>query len=362
MKIKVSKEALSVGLQKVQSVINPKNPMQVLSNVLLRAGDDGLELTATDTDITVRAKVAAEVLEGGAATLPAKRLFGVVRDLAADTAEITVDAENTAKIAAGKSRFTVKGIAAEEFPALPEVGATKSYRLGQGELKGMLKLVSYAAMQDPSRPLLCSVLLNFGEGKVSAVATDSRRLALVEQELEGAEEASLVVPLKAVNELQRTLGDEGEVTIEAGDKLAAFSFGDVLLVTKLLEGKYPNYRQVIPQGTTVRATMERETLQNAVRRTSQLVIDRIAGIRLNFSPNLLEVVAADAEIGEGRETMDIKYDGPEMSISFNPEFLTQPLKALTTDEVYLDMADELSAGTFRSTVNFVYVLMPIRLS
>ena len=171
-----------------------------------------------------------------------------------------------------------------------------------------------------------------------------------------------MVPLKAVGELQRTLGDEGEVTIEAGDKQAAFSFGDVLLVTKLLEGKYPNYRQVIPQGTTVRATMERETLQNAVRRTSQLVIDRIAGIRLNFSPNLLEVVAADAEIGEGRETMDIKYDGPEMSISFNPEFLTQPLKALTTDEVYLDMADELSAGTFRSTVNFVYVLMPIRLS
>lgn len=362
MKFKVSKEALSAGLQKVQSVINPKNPMQVLSNVLLRAGDDGLELTATDTDITVRAKVPAEVSEGGAATLPAKRLFGVIRDLGTDTAEITVDAENTAKIAAGKSRFTVKGIAAEEFPELPEVGASKAYTMDQGELKGMLKLVSYAAMQDPSRPLLCSVLLNFGEGKVSAVATDSRRLALVEQELEGAEAAALVVPLKAVNELQRTLGDEGPVEIRAGEKQASFSFGDVLLVTKLLEGKYPNFRQVIPQGTTVRATMERETLQNAVRRTSQLVIDRIAGIRLNFSPNVLEVVAADAEIGEGRETMDIKYDGPEMSISFNPEFLTQPLKALTTDEVYLDMADELSAGTFRSTVNFVYVLMPIRLS
>lgn len=364
MKIKVNKEAIIDSLQKVQSVINPRNALPVLSNVLFKAEGKKLELTATDMALTVRATLEAEVLEPGATTLPAKRIFGVFRELSVDEAEMEVNDANIAFIHAGSSFFRIHGISEADYPSLPELADAKSFAFEQSAFRNMLRLTSYAASTDPNRALLNGVLLSFKAGKLSVVATDSRRLALVEHELEFPADAAmdLIVPLKTVEELTRTLGDTGALKILATPKQIAFEFDGILIVSKLVEGIYPNFRQVIPQVAGERVAMERETFLTAVRRTSQLVSDAVAGVKLTFTKNRLEILAQAPEIGEARETMDVKYNGPDIAISFNPAFVMDPLKALTTDEVYLDLADDTSPGVMRSTISFVYVLMPIRVS
>ena len=364
MKIKVNKEAIIDCLQKVQAVINPRNALPVLSNVLFKAENGKLELTATDMALTVRATMAAEVAESGSTTLPAKRIFGVFRELSVDEAEMEVNESNIAFIHAASAYFRIHGISEADYPSLPEMADAKTYSLDQAAFRNMLRLTSYAASTDANRPLLNGVLLSFKGGKLSVVATDSRRLALVEHEVEFPADAGmdLIVPLKTVDELIRTLGESGPLKILATPKQIAFEFDRMLIVSKLVEGTYPNFRQVIPQSNGDRVSMERETLLTGVRRTSQLVIDAVSGVKLTFTKNRLEILATAPEIGEARETMDVKYNGPDIGISFNPAFLMDPLKALTTDEVYLDLTDDTSPGVVRSTINFVYVLMPIRVS
>ena len=364
MKIKVNKETIIECLQKVQSVINPRNALPVLSNVLFKAEKGRLELTATDMSLTVRATMEAEVAEPGVTTLPAKRIFGVFRELSVDEAEMEVSDQNIASIQAGSSYFRIHGISEADYPSLPEMEDPKVFAIDQAAFRNMLKLTSYAASVDANRPLLNGVLLSFKSGKLSVVATDSRRLALVEQEVEFPADAGmdLIVPLKTVDELLRTLGESGPLKILATPKQIAFEFDGVLIVSKLVEGTYPNFRQVIPQANGERVAMERETLLTAVRRTSQLVIDAVSGVKLTFTKNKLEILATAPDIGEARETMDVKYKGPDIAISFNPAFLMDPLKALTADEVYLDLTDDTSPGVMRSTISFVYVLMPIRVA
>jgi len=364
MKIKVNKEAIIDCLQKIQSVINPRNALPVLSNVLFKAENGKLELTATDMSLTVRATMEAEVLEPGSTTLPAKRIFGVFRELSVDEAEMEVNENNIAFIQAASSFFRIHGISEADYPSLPELTGAKSYTFEQSAFRNMLRLTSYAASTDANRQLLNGVLLSFKGGKLTVVATDSRRLALVDHEVEFPADAEmdLIVPLKTVDELIRTLGDAGELKIMASPKQIAFEFDGTLIVSKLVEGTYPNFRQVIPQSSGNRASLERETLLTAVRRTSQLVSDAVSGVKLTFTENRLEILAQAAEIGEGRETMDVKYSGPDIAISFNPAFLMDPLKSLTADEVFLDLTDDTSPGVMRSTISFVYVLMPIRVS
>ena len=364
MKIKVDKEAIIDCLQKVQSVINPRNALPVLSNVLFKAEAGQLALTATDMNLTVRASMPAEVMEPGATTLPAKRIFGVFRELSVDEAELEVNEANIAFIHAASSYFRIHGISEADYPSLPEMADAKSFSLDQGVFRNMLRLTAYAASTDATRQLLNGVLLSFKAGKLSVVATDSRRLALVEHEVEFPADAGMevIVPLKTVEELLRTLGDSGSLKILATPKQIAFEFDGVLVISKLVEGTYPNFRQVIPQSAGERVSLERETILTAVRRTSQLVSDAVSGVKLTFTKNRLEILAAAAEIGEGRETMDVKYSGPDIAISFNPAFLMDPLKALTPDEVFLDLTDDTSPGVIRSTISFVYVLMPIRVS
>ena len=364
MKIKVNKEAIIDGLQKVQSVINPRNALPVLANVLFKAEKGKLELTATDMSLTVRATLPADVLEPGATTLPAKRIFGVFRELSVEEAELEVNPDNIAFIHAGSSYFRINGISEADYPALPEMTDAKVFTCEQAAFRNMLRLTSYAASTDANRPLLNGVLLSFKGGKLSVVATDSRRLALVDHELEFPADAGmdLIVPLKTVEELLRTLSDSGPLKILATPKQIAFEFDGILIVSKLVEGSYPNFRQVIPQANGERVALERETFLTAIRRTSQLVSDAVSGVKLTFTRNRLEILAAAAEIGEARETMDVKYSGPDIAISFNPAFVMDPLKALTTDEVFLDLQDDTSPGILRSTISFVYVLMPIRVS
>lgn len=366
MKFSVEKDQILEALQKVQSIVGQRNPLPILSNVLLEAGDGKLLLTTTDQEVSVRTSLEADISEFGSTTLPARRFFSICRDLPSHQVDIEVDGNNVASISSGAAFFKLDGLSAEDFPSMPSFEESSSYELGQGALKDLLQKTSYAASTDESRAILNGSLLSFRDNKLTVVCTDGRRLALVEQEMEipsEKPELDVVVPTKTVNELIKTLDDEGEVQIKTSVTQIAFEFGSILVVSKLIDGTFPNYRQVIPSQCEERIAIDRGTFQAAVRRVSlMLVDDQAASVTLKISENRIELSTFAPEIGEGREVVPVKYSGKEITIAFNPSFLIAPLKHLDSDEIYLELSDELSPGVIKSNIPFIYVIMPIRVN
>lgn len=364
MKLKVSKDAILDGLQKVQSVVNTRTTLPVLSNVLLRAEEDSLWLTTTDLEVSVRTGVPAKIEAEGESTLPARRVFSIFKELPAGEIEIDIDEKDVAAVRAGASFFKIVGIAGEEFPPMPEFAGNRSYALEQGLFKEMLRNTRYGASTDETRYILNGVLLSFKGEKLTVVATDGRRLALIEQEVEFPQsaEVDLVVPSKTVDELVKNLSDEGTVKIRASDTQIAFEFDSLVIVSKLIEGIYPNFKQVIPASCEERVVIEREALYTAVHRVSLLSNDKSNSVRMTFYDNRLEVTAVTPEVGEALETIPVKYSGKQVSIAFNPDFVLDPLRNITSDEIYLEMTDDLSPGVIKCDMQFLYVLMPMRVA
>jgi DNA polymerase-3 subunit beta len=364
MKFSVSKEKLLAGLQTVQNVVSTRTTLPILSNVLLQASGNQLRLTTTDLDVGVSGVTDAQIEKEGATTLPARRLATIVRELPAAEVQVEIDSKNVASIRCGQSFFKILGLPEEEFPPLPRFDDAKTFTISQQALRDALKKTSYAISTDETRYVLNGILFSFKENKLTMVATDGRRLALVDLEMEfpRSQEADIIVPTKCVTELARLLGDEGDVKMSVGENQVAFEIGATLLVSKLIEGNYPNYRQVIPGEAKERVALEREIFLNAVHRVSLLSSEKSNSVKLVFSKNNLEIAANTPDVGEAKESLAIAYKGREFSIAFNPEFLQAPLRNLSNDEVYLDLIDEMSPGVIKIQSPFLYVLMPMRIS
>ncbi len=362
MKLVASKENILEGLQKIQSGISSRNTLPILNNVLLRAKDGAVQLTATDLEVSVQTTFEAKVAREGATTLPARRLFSIIKELPASDIELTVDDKDTATIKAGSSVFKIIGISDEEFPPIPQFEGQRTFSLDQGLFRKMLAATYYSSSNEESRYVLNGVLLSFKDDKLTVVATDGRRMALFEQEVEFPEASSgdFIIPNKTIVELVKTLGAEGPVKIMIGDNQAAFAYGNLLIITKLIDGTFPNFRQVIPSQCEERVGLEREQLLNAVRRVS-LVNDKTSSVTLAFEKDNLTISTSSAEVGEASESMAIKYRGKAMGIAFNPDFMMDCLRNLTTDEVALEFSDELSPGVMKCDAPFLYVLMPMRI-
>ena len=345
MNLTITKEQIIAGLQSVQNVVSTRTTLPILSNVLLRAEGQHLEITATDLDVTVACKVEAKISKPGATTLPVKKLFGIVRELNGEI-EIETDEKNIASIRSGSSYFKIHGLGADEFPPLPKFKDDKKVTLSQETIRGMLKKTSFAVSTDESRYVLNGIYISLKEGKMTFVATDGRRLALVDEEVEISEKSSgeFIVPAKAVNELTRLLQDKGNVEIKFGENQASFALNNetgfsVLLITKLIEGNYPNDRQVIPGEAKERIALGREELQQALRRAEIMTSEKANSVKLAFGKNTLTITANSPEVGEARETIAINYKGKELAIAFNPRYLIDPLAALTEDEVFIELID-----------------------
>jgi DNA polymerase-3 subunit beta len=368
MNFTITKDQIIAGLQAVQNVVSTRTTLPILSNVLLRAEDGHLEITATDLDVTVACKVEAKVTKGGATTLPVKKLFGIVRELNGDI-EIETDEKNIASIRSGSSFFKIHGLGADEFPPLLKFKDDKKVSVSQETIRAMLKKTSFAVSTDESRYVLNGIFISLKEGKMTFVATDGRRLALVDEEVEVSENSAgeFIVPAKAVNELTRLLQDKGTVELKFGENQASFSLQNengfaVLLITKLIEGNYPNYRQVIPGEAKERISLVREEFQQALRRAEIMTSEKANSVKLAFGKNTLTITANSPEVGEARETIAINYKGKEFAIAFNPRYLIDPLGALTEDEIFMELIDELSPGVVKINGPFLYVVMPMRLS
>ena len=364
MKFSVTKEKLLECLQQVQNVVSTRTTLPILSNVLLQTNGNEVRLTTTDLDVGVRGSFEAQIEKEGATTLPARRLFTIIRELPSSEIQFDVDGKNAASIRSGQSFFKILGLPEEEFPPLPKFDDSKVVTIRQKDLRDGLRKTSYAISTDETRYVLNGVLFSFKDNKLTLVATDGRRLAMLDIDLEfpRSHEADIIVPTKAVTELQRLLTDDGDVRVSVGSSQIAFDLNNTLLVSKLIEGNYPNYRQVIPGEMKERVTLERETFLNSLRRVSLLASDKSNSIKLNFSKNNIDITANTPEVGEAKESLPVAYKGREFSIAFNPEFLMAPLRNLAEDEIFLDLIDEMSPGVIKIQSPFLYVLMPMRIS
>ncbi|HVV00753.1 MAG TPA: DNA polymerase III subunit beta, partial [Verrucomicrobiae bacterium] len=305
----------------------------------------------------------------GGSTVPVKRLFGIVRELPAAEIDLQVDEKNICSIQAGSSFYKINGLAAEEFPAPTEFKDDKKVALSQETVKGMLKKTCFAMSADESRYVLNGIFISLKDHKMTMVATDGRRLALVDEEVDvpEASQGEFIVPAKAVNELNRLLADKGELELRVGENQASFHLKSegapsVHMVSKLIEGNYPNYRQVIPAETKERIPLMREEIMQALRRAEIMTSEKANSVKMSFGKNKLEITANSPEVGEAKETVAVNYKGPEIAIAFNPKYMIDPLAALSNDEVFLELIDELSPGVLKINGPFLYVVMPMRLS
>ena len=376
MKFKINKEHFATGLRQVTNVVSSKPSMPVLNNVLIKAEGDTVVLTTTNLDLGIRCSIKAEVEKPGEITLPVKKLAAIVNSMPQQ--EITLESGHgqVARIRFGRSDFQrFNGLKAEDFPPLPSFVDQHNYELGPQELLNMLRSVSYAQSSDENRYILNSVFFNFSEGKLTLVATDGRRLALISRDMkiDREDEGSIILPAKTVSELEKLLTQGKNVKISFNDRQVAFDIevgeessgngltGSIYLVSKIVEGSYPNYKQVIPKETEHRIKVERELMLETVRRVALMTTDKQNSVRLKIFDNCLEISGQSSDFGEAKEPIEVEYDGPEVQIGFNPEFLLSPLSNLTKDEIIFEFKDEMSPGVFKTLDNFLCVVMPLRI-
>ncbi len=375
MKFKINKEHFSIGLKQVSNVVSSKPQMPVLNNVLIKAENGKVLLTTTNLDLGIRCSITADVEEEGDITLPVKRLEKIVAST--PEKEITIESSDgqTARIRSGRyeaPRFN--GLKSEDFPPLPSFVDQHTFEFSALELSSMLRSVSYAQSNDENRYILNSVYFNFDAGKLTLVATDGRRLALISRDvpMSDGDEGSIILPAKTVAELEKLLPQGKSVRISFNERQVAFDIaiaddseskglaGSIYLVSKIVEGSYPNYKQVIPKETDRRIKIERELMSETVQRVSIITNEKQNSVKLKIGENSLEISAQSVEFGESREVIDVEYSGPEVQIGFNPEFLLSPLRNLTKDEIFFEFKDEMSPGVFKTLDNFICVVMPLR--
>lgn len=380
MKIRIAKSVFVNGLQQVLNVVGTRTSLPILSNVLLNAHDDTLELTTTNLDLGIRCTVKASVSESGKIALPARKLASIVKAL--PEAEIELDcSQNQAKLVCGRSKFRIMGMDDNEFPNLPVFAQNQSFQLEQRKLLSMLRHVSFAQSEDENRYLLNGVFFSFKGGsseetQLNLVATDGRRLSVIFQDVEAPvtfKDVEFILPAKTVSELERLLQQTAPIKIFFNEKQIAFELeledsakenglnNTIHLVSKKVEGRFPNYQQVIPQSVEHHVKLERALLLECIQRASLVSSLDNNTVKLSFEENILEISASSSEFGEAHETMAIEYTDNPVTIAFNPRFLLDPLKALGDDDIFFEFKDELSPGVIKTNDRFLCVVMPLRL-
>ena len=364
MKFKIVRSKFLEGLKSVQNIVAAKGSLPILQNVLMEAGENRLVMTTTDLDISIRSSVECEIVESGATTLPVKLLFNSISKAAEGEIVVEVDDKERATITAGSAKFKLAGLPEADFPRLPKDEDAYAYEIPQATLREMFRKVSYAASQDDTRRTLKGVLMSFKNSKLTMVATDGRRLALVENEIEFPKdvEKDIVLPSKAVQELQRSLNGEEIASVMIQKTQVSFKLGNITVYSKLMDDVYPNYRQVIPKETVEKITIDRQLLLDALDRASVMTMDEAHSTKLIFSEGKLTVTSAASDIGEAKDEVAIKYAGEPIEIIFNPSYVMDPLKAIDDDEITINLNNGHSPAVIKCSIPFLYVLMPLRIS
>jgi len=375
MKFKVNRNHFFNGLASVTNVVGSRATMPILQNVLIEAEGDIVTLTTTNLDLAICCRIKASVSTPGRITLPVKRLVPITRALSSAETVVELTGKERVKITSGNSVFQVAGLPADQFPPVSNFSGQSEITLNQDDLGDMLRKVSYAQSSDENRYILNGVFFEFSEGKLTVVATDGRRLAKCERALPGADKPlALIIPARTIVELVRLLKSGGTARVSHNERQVGFTIevpkndeglvDRIQLVSKVVEGNYPNYRQVIPKEAGSKVRLEREKILESVNRAALMTDDRNNTVRLSVSKKSQNLeVSAKSESGEAHEPIAVKYEGPDVNIAFNPTYVIEPLKALTEDEIDFEFKDDMSPGVIRGLKgDFLCVVMPQRIS
>jgi DNA polymerase-3 subunit beta len=369
MKISIQRSDLQKGLARIQSIVEKRNTMPILANVLLEAEEATLGLAATDLEVGIRSTHPAEVHEAGRVTASAKKLHEIVRELPDEPIHIEATADAYLSIKCARADFTLAGNAAEEYPTLPTASPGKTAHVQAVVLAQMIERTMYAASMDETRYNLNGVFIELvpDTGKFRMVATDGHRLAYVDRVLGadlGGLDSGVIIPRKGLAELKKLVdeedADEVEIGFEGNSGLVRKQ--GVTLVMRLIEGEFPNYRQVIPKQQTRQVTIPSETLVHALRRVVLLSSERSRAVKFELSSGLLKLSSNNPDLGEAHEELDIDYEGEELEIAFNARYLTDCLAGLAAKEVRLGFQDSLSPAQLVPTddEDTLAVVMPMR--
>jgi DNA polymerase-3 subunit beta len=369
MEILVRRNDLVKELQLVQGIVERKNSIPILANVLAEARAGELRISATDLDVSLRCGCAAQVVEEGAVTLGAKKLYEIVRSLPESDVSVKVEGDSWARIKCERVEFKMAGLPREDFPSIPEARGGKAVDIPVGVLRSLIQRTAFAITAEDARYYLAGALLVLDKDAAAMVATDGHRLAWAQKTttLKVAETTRVLVPRKAITELARLIEDMGAeeaVSFHQGEGHLIFSAGGRTLASKMVEAQFPAYEKVVAVTGDKKVAVGRDVLQSAIRRVSLLSSERGRAVRLSLEDGRLEVSASSPELGEARESLPLEYAGEGVEIGFNAQYLLEFLGVVGTAEVALEVKDAESQGILRPVGedggDYRYVVMPMR--
>jgi DNA polymerase-3 subunit beta len=368
MELVVRKNDLLRELQLFQGIVERKNTIPILANVLMEAKGEEVKFLATDLEVGLRSRCAAAVAKSGSLTLPAKKLYEIVKSLPETDIRIAED-KGGVKVAADRFDSRMQTLPREDFPTLPEGGAS-NVSLPRSALKEMVAKTQFAITGEDTRFFLNGALFVLRSDSMSLVATDGHRLALVTVKREGkmpkgGDEIKPILPKKTLGELARLLAEgEGDVGFERGENHLFFDVGGRMLISRMIDGQFPAYERVIPKGNDKHIEFERDRLTNAVKRVALLSNERSRAVKFQIDKNKVDVTSSSPEFGEAKETLPVDYSGPAMQICFNAQYVLDFLSAVTTEIVALELKDEVSQALMTPIgaegYEYTYVIMPMR--
>ena len=364
MDVQASREPLLRALQLVQNIVEPRQTLPILANVLIDARPDGLQVAATDLEVAARVAVPATVAQSGAVTIAARKLLELVRELPAQPPiHLTREDSGWVRVECGSARFRLVGLPADEYPPLEMDSGDGWVPVDGAKLRAMVTRTAYAMSQDESRPFLNGLYFVLQKRELRLVATDGHRLALARLAVEAESEMTGIVPRKAVLEMLRVLGSAEGAAVALRENQFSLRTPGFTLASKLIEGQFPNYEQVLPKAHPRRLTVEREALMAALRRVSVVADDRTRPVRLVAGQDRLRLRAESQETGEATEELAAKFPGEELAIGFNARYLLDAVGPMDGEQVVLELKDSLSPGVLRSAADDAYlcVIMPMRM-
>ena len=365
MRLTIPQPQLLKTLQVVEHAVNDRSTLPILANVLIEISEKELILTATDLDVGIQCTFPlTPPVEQGAVALPARKLTTIIRELPDETVTLEAKKNHTATLNCGASNFRIPGLPAEDFPVLPQADEQQAIHIPQSALKALITKTAHAMSMEETRFILNGALLATQKNELVMVATDGRRLAVAHAPLSQApaQPLSAVIPSKTVRELGRLLQHEetDDATLAPlKDNQLAFRFGHVTIMTRLIEGQFPQYEKVIPPPTKQVMTCERQALINALRRASLMTSAASQAVVFEIGPNRLVVSKESAELGSAREEMPASYSGSPLTIAFNPEFWLDALKTMDTDELAIELSGADRPAVVRQP-GFTYLVLPMK--
>lgn len=362
MKIKTSKDVLLNGIQTVQNIVSPKATLPILSNMLLETTEEKVKFNTTDLDIGISCEIPVEIIEQGSITIPAKKFSDIIRELPLDDITITAKKNHQVDIEGKYCHFKLIGLPKEEFPKFPEFKDQEVVRIDQAVLKEMLRMTSFAVSHEESRYILNGILFEISEETIRIVATDGRRLAKIEKKVISAvkDPLSVIIPIKAVQEIVRNLKDEGQVAFIPGANQVLFDIDGTLIVTRIIEGEFPNYNQVIPGPVEPTIKINTQDFLAAIRRANLLSTPDFQAVKFEVFTDKMIISKSTPDVGESREEVPIEYGGLELIVGFNPHFLIDVLKNVDAETIELELVGPDKPGVIRME-DYLYLALPMRI-